>query len=95
MATYTEIGTLYRGNAFLLKVEVAVLKYLEYILSEENHTKRWNWAVQAAQSGPSTLAARIAPNVAWDTVIQAHLGASTDAEVQAAVESWINRLLQF
>jgi hypothetical protein len=80
-------------------VEVAVIKYTDYILSEstttDNHTKRWNWAVQAAQNGPSSVASRIAANVAWDGTIQAQLGAATDAQIQSAVEAWINRLLQF
>ncbi len=41
------------------------------------------------------MAARIAPNVVWDGTIQAQLTAATDAEIQSAVEAWINRLLQF
>jgi hypothetical protein len=99
MATYAELNALYKDAAFLGKVEVAIIKYTDYILSEstatDNHTKRWNWAVQAAQNGPSLVAARIAPNVSWDATIQAQLAAATDAQIQSAVEAWINRLLQF
>lgn len=98
MATYAELNALYKDSAFLGKVEVALIKFVDYILSEstqtDNHTKRWNWAVQTVQ-GVSSVAARIAPNVAWDSTIQANLGASTDEQIQSAVEAWVNRLLQF
>ncbi len=99
MATYAEINALYKDAAFLGKVEVSVVKYTDFILNEDtatpNHTKRWNWAVSAATSGPSSVAGRIAANVAWDGTIQANLGASTDAQIQSAAEAWINKVLLF
>ena len=99
MATYADINTLSKDAAFLGKLEVAVVKYMDFILNEAtsttNHTKRWNWAVNVAQSSPGGVATRIAPIVAFDATIQANLGASTDAQIQAAVETWINRVFQF
>ena len=99
MATYSEIFTLSRDSAFLGKLEVAVTKYMDYILNEStataNHTKRWNWAVEVARAGSGSVSGRISQNVAFDSTIQANLGASTDAQIQAATEYWINRLLQF
>lgn len=99
MATYAQVNDLSKDSAFLGKLEVAVVKYTDYILAEDtatpNHTKRWNWAVQVANSGPASVAGRIAPMVTWDSTIQANLSSSTDAQIQAAVEAWINRLLNF
>ena len=99
MATYSEIYTLSKDAAFLGKVEVAVTKYMDYILGEPtdtvNHTHRWQWATGIATNGPGITAARISPFVAWDGTIQANLGASSDAQIQSAVEAWVNRVFQF
>ena len=38
MATYAELNTLYKDSAFLGRVEVAVIKFTDYILSESTGT---------------------------------------------------------
>jgi hypothetical protein len=97
MATYAEIITLSRDAAFLGKLEVAVVKYAEYILNEaanvDYHTVRARWADSVVTSGAGGVVSRIALPVALDSVIQDNLNTYTDAQLQAAAEVRIQRIM--
>lgn len=97
MATYAEIDTLSKDAAFVGKLEVAVIKYTEYILSEDPatayHAVRMRWANTVVQSGAAPVVSKIALAVAFDSVMQANLASYTDAQLQSAAEVRINRIM--
>jgi hypothetical protein len=97
MATYTEIITLSKDAGFLGRLEVAVVKYAEFIVGEaanvDYHAVRIGWANTVFESGAASFVSRIALPVANDSVIQDNIDDYTDAQLQAAAEVRINRIM--
>jgi hypothetical protein len=101
MASYDDIFTNSNSAAFLGRLAVAATKFAEYIITEpsatDNHIKRWDWAKAIVKDGGAqAFASRNALIISWDGTIQGVLPAvPTDAQVQGALEAWVNRMLQF
>ena len=97
MATYLESAALRDDADFRKRLEIAVAKYAAYLLGEDpvtaNHAARYRWAVSAIMN-PSGAAGAVANAVILDDNIQTNLGASTDAQIQSAVEAKVNLILQ-
>lgn len=97
MATYAEIITLSKDADFLGRLEVCVVKFAEYVLNEAAnepyHAVRARWADSVVTSGAAGVVSRIALPVALDSVIQDNLATYTDAQLQAAAEVRIQRIM--
>lgn len=102
--TYEESGVLMNDFAFRSKVKVAILKYATYILNEPTgtpaHSARVRWA-QNSTLNPDVAAQTVQPSAVMDPGIQEagmklppETGsAATDAQIQAAVETVVDRIL--
>lgn len=93
---YTESAALTTDAEFRGRVKIACLKYADSIMNEANtvpaHSSRLKWAQSAMQS-PDMVAAQVQPPTVMDAAVQAAGAAVTDAELQGAVETTVNRLL--
>lgn len=98
MATYAQLATLRNSSAFRDRVELAVVFYARYIISEDPatplHNVRANWAKNAFQN-PSGVSNGLLNAVALDGTIGNVLDAATDGQVQSATEAVINTILSF
>lgn len=94
--TYAQSAALMRDSAFIDRVKVAILKYAEFILNEspatQGHAGRYRWA-QAATVGPDSAAQTTTPPVVIDPSVQLDGAAITDAALQTAVETVVNKLI--
>ena len=94
--TYEESSALMGDAAFRGRIKVAVIKFADYILAEDNttpaHNTRVKWA-QAAYQNPDMVAAQIQSAVVMDTAVQAAGAEIDDAALQGAVETTVNKLL--
>jgi hypothetical protein len=93
---YTASAELMRNGAFIDRVKVACLKYADFIMNEAvsvpAHSSRIRWAQTTVQS-PDGTAQSVTPPVVMDTKVQIDGAAITDANLQSAVETTINRLM--
>jgi hypothetical protein len=93
---YTTSAALMRNSAFIDRVKVSCLKYADFIMNEAAnvpaHSSRIRWAQNTVQS-PDGTAQSITPPVVMDTKVQTDGSAITDANLQSAVESTVNKLL--
>lgn len=97
MANYQQIFDLSKDAAFVGKLQVAVIKYAEYLLGEDPttayHVIRIRWADNIVRNGVENTVTKIALAVAFDGTIQAHLSDYTDDQLQSATEVRINRIM--
>jgi hypothetical protein len=94
--TYQESSELMVNGEFRGRCKVAVLKYADSIMIEASsvpaHQTRQKWAVQTMQS-PDMVASQIQPPTVMDPAVQQDGAAVTDAALQGAVESVVNKLM--
>ena len=94
--TYTESNALMNDMEFRGRIKVAALKYADSIMNEGNavaaHNSRMKWA-QTCITQPDMMAANLQPPVCMDAAIQTDGADVTDAALQGAVETTVNRML--
>ena len=94
--TYAESYLLMGDNEFRGRIQVAALKYADSILNESStiagHTSRFRWALQCVQS-PAQMAAQLQPPTVMDSAVQDAGGDVSDAALQGAVETVVNKTL--
>jgi len=94
--TYEQSAALMKDPAFVDRVKVACLKFADYILNEATgtaaHNTRVRWAQQTT-SNPDSAAQQTTPPVVMDTAVQEDGAEITDAELQTAVETVVNKLM--
>jgi len=94
--TYAESAALMRDPAFVDRVKVACLKFADFILNEPTttpaHNTRLRWA-QQTETNPDLIAQQTTPPTVMDAAVQADGSAITDANLQSAVETTINRMM--
>jgi hypothetical protein len=95
--TYTESATLMIDMQFRGRIKVACLTFASYITGEEPttpaHNTRIKWAQQCFAS-PDASAAQIQPTVVMDSKVQEAGGdAISDADLQSAVETSVNKII--
>jgi len=106
--TYQESSDLTNDFKFRGKIKVAVLTFADYIYNEASnvtaHNSRYKWA-QGAYQQPDMTAQGIHSVVVMDAGIQSaglvddgtgtgnKTSAATDAQIQTAVETVVNRII--
>ena len=94
--TYEESASLMRDATFVSRIKVACLTYAAYILgepvSEPAHNTRLRWA-QNTMSAPDVAAANVAPAVVMDPGVQDAGAEITDAALQEATETALNKMM--
>jgi hypothetical protein len=94
--TYVESAGLMNDLEFRGRIKVACLKFGTYIIDEPTsipaHSTRVRWAQNTAIN-PDQAAMQIQPMVVMDPQVQAEGPAISDAELQTAVESTVNRII--
>ena len=94
--TYEESAALMKDPTFVSRVKVACLKFADYITNEASttpaHMSRIKWA-QYAMTNPDTTAGQVTPPTVMDNQVQTDGSTITDANLQTAVESTINKLI--
>lgn len=94
--TYEELGTLMNDAAFRQRVKVSCLSYAAYILNEAanvpGHSSRVKWA-QSTFQNPELAASVAQPPTCMDDRVKAAGKDVTDADLQLAVESAVNKLI--
>ena len=85
-----------KDPVFVSRIKVACLHYASYIADEASnvpaHNTRMKWA-QNTMAAPDTAAYAVAPTVVMDGQVQTDGAAITDAALQTAVESSLNKLM--
>jgi nicotinic acid phosphoribosyltransferase len=95
--SYDETAQLMRDATFRGRVSVACVNFSRYITDEAvstpAHATRYRWA-QATLLSPENAVNQVMPTVVTDTAVQDAGGAAiTDASLQSAVETAVNKLL--
>lgn len=94
--TYTESAALMNDVDFRNRIKVACLTYANYIFGEPAgtaaHNTRYRWSQQCMQQ-PDQTAQQIQPNVVMQDAVQAAGANISDADLQTAVETTVNKLL--
>jgi hypothetical protein len=99
--TYDETNALMKDTVFRGRVSVACINYARYITDEAAntpaHNTRYRWAQSTLQQ-PEAAVNQVIPTVVTDSAVQdAGLAdgtsAITDQDLQAAVETAVNKLL--
>ena len=95
--TYDETAKLMQDATFRGRVSIACVNYARYITDEPAstpaHSTRYRWA-QATLVTPEGAVNQIIPTVVTDDAVQEAGGATiTDAALQSAVETAVNKLL--
>jgi hypothetical protein len=93
---YAQSAALMKNPAFIDRIKVACLKYANYILNEPTntpaHSSRLRWA-QTTTTSPDYTAQTITPPVVMDDAVQEEGDAISDADLQTAVETTVNKLI--
>jgi hypothetical protein len=93
--TYLETSALMTDTDFHNRSKVACLHFAAYIDGESEdtpaHNTRMNWARQTFQA-PDNSVTTIMPALVMDPKVQADGGAITDADLQSAVETVVNKM---
>lgn len=92
--TYEEIAALMVSIPFRNRIKVSAMKYADVLLNqpvtaEAINTKR-NWAKNTQQQ-PDSTAMQLQPPVCMDPAVQAAGESISDAALQGAVETTVNR----
>lgn len=94
--TYAESASLMTDLDFRGRVKVSALKYSDSIMIEASsvtaHNTRVRWAQNTMQQ-PDMVAGQLQPNVVMDAAVQSAGNDVTDAALQGAVESVVNKML--
>jgi hypothetical protein len=95
--TYEETNNLRNDQNFRGRVSVACVHFANYIIDEPGsvpaHSTRTKWA-QGTLANPDLAVAQCIATVVNDQAVQTAGGAAiTDADLQTAVETSINKLL--
>jgi hypothetical protein len=94
--TYDESAQLMNDVSFRGRVKVACLKFATYIQAEPDttpaHPTRLRWAQNTALA-PDGIAAQVAPSVVMDDKVQTQGASISDADLQTATETAINKIL--
>ena len=94
--TYAESFALMNDTDFRGRIQVAALKFADYIFNEGNtvpaHNTRLRWATTCEQQ-PGMTAAGLQPPVVMDSEVQAVGAEITDVALQSSVETVVNKLL--
>jgi hypothetical protein len=94
--TYTQSSDLMKDPSFIGRIKVACLKYAAYILDEPSnvpaHSSRVRWA-QETNINSERVAMGLAPSVVMDGQVQTDGAAISDAALQTAVETTVNKML--
>lgn len=94
--TYEESAALMQDIAFRGRVKVACLKYADSIMIEASnvpaHNARYKWA-QNAFMQPDLVAMQVQPPTVMDPGVQSAGAAVTDAALQGAVETVVNKMI--
>jgi hypothetical protein len=94
--TYIESANLMVDIEFRGRIKVGCLTFANYIVGEDPatpaHSTRVKWAQQTMLS-PDLTASQIQPTVVMDAAVQEAGADITDAALQEAVETSVNKLL--
>jgi hypothetical protein len=94
--SYLDSATLMNDVSFVARIKVACLTFANYILGEEPtvvaHNTRLKWA-QACLAAPDNTARNIAPTVTMDPNVQAQGADISDADLQTATETAVNKTI--
>lgn len=94
--TYNESAALMTDLEFNGRIKVAAIKYADAIINEPSttgaHNTRLRWA-QGCFQNPTGTAQQLQPPVVMDAEVQADGPAITDAALQVAVETVVNKTL--
>jgi hypothetical protein len=94
--TYEETFALMRDQDFRGRVTVACAKFASYIADEAPsvpaHPTRYKWSMTTLVN-PEGATAQVIPTVVWDASVQAEGTAVTDAALQGAVETAVQKLI--
>ena len=94
--TYEETAELMNDTTFKNRMSIACVNFARYITDEPAntpaHSTRYRWA-QSALASPSGAVMQIIPTVVTDPEVQADGAAISDADLQTAVETAVNKLL--
>ena len=94
--TYEQSAALMADVPFRDRIKVACLKYAFYIVDEAPsvpaHNTRIKWA-QNCMVGPDGAAMTVQPSVVMDNQVQTDGAEITDAALQIAVETSVNKLM--
>jgi len=94
--TYEESAALMKDAAFRDRIGIACLTYARYITDEAPttaaHSTRIRWAQQTLVS-PDVAVQQVTPTVVMDGAVQQDGAAISDANLQVAVETSVNKLL--
>lgn len=93
---YLATNALMSDQEFLGRSRIACLHYASYISGEAQnvpaHATRMRWAQQTI-ANPDTSVAQIMTTLVMDDKVQAAGAAITDADLQSAVESSVNKYI--
>lgn len=91
---YAEISELMRDATFIGRTQVACLHYASYISGEDStvpaHATRQRWA-RATFENVGTSVQQVMPVLVMDDKVQTAGAAITDADLQSAVETSVNK----
>jgi hypothetical protein len=94
--TYAQSAALTTDLDFRGRVKVACLKYAGSIIDEQPnvtaHNTRYKWA-QNTFANPDMVAAQVQPPTVMDSAVQGSGAAITDAGLQGAVETVVNKMI--
>src|SRR5262245_28289815 len=94
--TYEQTFALMKDQEFRGRVTVACTKFATYIADEQPnvpaHPTRYKWSMQTLVN-PEGATAQVIPTVVWDASVQADGVAVTDAALQTAVETAVQKLI--
>jgi hypothetical protein len=94
--TYEETFALMQDQAFKGRVLVSCTKYASYIADEAPtvpaHPTRYKWAMFTL-STPEASMSQVMPTVVWDAGVQTDGANITDAALQGAVETAVQKLI--
>jgi len=94
--SYEQSAGLMMDPTFRGRIKVSCLKYADYILDEApgtaGHSSRVRWA-QECMRNPEGVATVVQPSVVMEDGVQAAGSGITDAGLQTAVETSVNKML--
>jgi len=94
--TYEQSADLMKDQTFRGRVGVACINFARYITDEDPatpaHSTRIRWA-QTTLMSPEATVNQVTPTVVMDGAVQADGAAISDANLQTAVETSVNKLL--
>jgi len=94
--TYEQTAALMVDATFRNRVQVACMKYANYIMDEATgtpaHNTRMRWAANTL-GNPAAAVTQVMPTVVMDSQVQQDGSVITDAALQTVVETAVNKLL--